>query len=54
MKETMENRTLDELKEMLKNIIDEREGVRNGTERADFLDEMYLIVDSEIYKRKAA
>ncbi len=45
--------TDEELDEMYINIIDEREGVKDGSEKAEHLDELYLEVSKEIQERKA-
>ena len=42
----------DELHDLLTDIINDREGVRDGTRRAERLDEWYLDVDNEIGKRE--
>ncbi len=44
--------TDDELSEMLTNIVNEREGISDNNKKAEYLDELYLNIDSEIMKRK--
>lgn len=46
------NLTNDELHDLMIDIINEREGTKNYTKKAEWLDEMYLDVDNEIQKRK--
>lgn len=46
--------TDDELDDMMTNIINDREGTKDGTKKAERLDELYLDVDNEIQARKAA
>lgn len=42
----------DELEDMYINIIDEREGVPDGTPKADYLDDLYYEIITEMGARK--
>ena len=54
MEEEIDVRTLtdDFLAELMTNVINEREGTRDGTKKAERLDELYLIVDREQSRRR--
>ena len=54
MKKEIDVRTMtdDELDDMMTNVIDEREGTRDGTKKAERLDDLYYRVDAEIQRRK--